>query len=202
MQLRVRFGAAVLIVHHSGHQEADRGRGASALRAAMDAEYRLELKDDIRTLICTKAKESEKLAPMSFMLEEVELEGWPDEKGQLMTSAVLKPAVPIKRSAPGLKGANRIALSALTHTLNAHGEAPTESLQAAKPIFTPSRVVSEDRWRERAYDSGISDGEQGAKKKAFSRSRKELLELNLIGTWQDMYWLTPWANDQAGGQGT
>ena len=202
VQLRVRFGAAVLIVHHSGHQEADRGRGASALRAAMDAEYRLELKDDIRTLICTKAKESEKLAPMSFMLEEVELEGWPDEKGQLMTSAVLKPAVPIKRSAPGLKGANRIALSALTHTLNAHGEAPTESLQAAKPIFTPSRVVSEDRWRERAYDSGISDGEQGAKKKAFSRSRKELLELNLIGTWQDMYWLTPWANDQAGGQGT
>ena len=202
VQLRVRFGTAVLIVHHSGHQETDRGRGASALRAAMDAEYCLKLKDDIRTLICTKAKESEKLASISFMLEEVELEGWPDENGQLMTSAVLKPATSTKRSAPGLKGANRIAFHALTHVLNAHGELPSEALRAAKPVFAPLRVVSEDKWRERAYDVGISDGLQGAKKKAFGRSRKELLELNLIGTWQDMYWLTPWANEQAGGHGT
>lgn len=41
--LRTGYGAAVLIVHHTGHGSKDRARGSSALRAAVDAEFMLKV---------------------------------------------------------------------------------------------------------------------------------------------------------------
>ena len=187
--LRTRFGATILIVHHTGWTEKDRARGASAMRAAMDSEYRLDHVEDTRTLVCTKAKESEKLDSMSFILEQIVLDGWADADGELMTSAVLVPSAGIPKGKPkGLTGANRIALDALTHALAADGEPPSEALRDAMGIVAPPGVVSEDVWRQRAYDEGISDGEQEAKKKAFSRSRTILLDLKKVSTWQGWYW--------------
>jgi hypothetical protein len=189
VSLRTRFDATVLIVHHTGWAEKERARGASAMRAAMDSEYRLDLSDDVRTLVCTKAKESEAADSMSFTLKQVVLDGWDDSDGELMTSAVLISSItPPKRSGRVLTRASRIALDALAHALGEKGEAPTEALKAALGVLTPSRVVHEDVWRQRAYDEGISDGTPGAKKKAFSRSRKYLLDTKKVSTWQDMYW--------------
>ena len=42
--LRAAYGATVLIVHHSGHGSNDRARGSSALRAAVDTEFMLEVR--------------------------------------------------------------------------------------------------------------------------------------------------------------
>jgi putative DNA primase/helicase len=36
--MMVELGAAVLLVHHSGHGDKDRARGSSAIRAAVDVE--------------------------------------------------------------------------------------------------------------------------------------------------------------------
>lgn len=55
-----------LLVHHSGHAEKQRGRGSSALKGALDAEYLLIRKDDIVTLKCLKMKDAETAVPMSF----------------------------------------------------------------------------------------------------------------------------------------
>lgn len=196
--LRMRFGATVLIVHHSGWTEKERGRGASAMRAAMDSEYRLDYADDIRTLICTKSKESEQPKPMAFTLEPVVLDGWVDDDGVLMTSAVLSPIQTIPKPARKvLTGANRIALEALEHALEADGVPPTEALAGAMGILAPLRVVGEEVWRQRAYAEGISDGEQDAKQKAFARSRKALLDMKKISTWQGDYWLGGFAPDGA-----
>lgn len=41
-RLRLPFGAAVLVLHHPGHLDKTRGRGASALPGAVDVEYMLE----------------------------------------------------------------------------------------------------------------------------------------------------------------
>ena len=35
---------------------------------------------------------------------------------------------------------------------------------------------------------GISEGEQEAKQKAFSRARNDLLDMNLVGVWKGFYW--------------
>jgi hypothetical protein len=198
VRLRTRFYATILIVHHTGHLEKDRARGASALRAALDSEYRLDHVGDIRALICTKAKESEPPRPMSFNLEQIVLDGWADADGELMTSAVLVPSAETpKAKDKGLRGANRIALDALTHALQAEGKPTPEPLRAAIGFLAPEKVVHEDVWRQRAYNEGISDGAPDGKRKAFGRSRKALLDMKMVSTWGDLYWLGGMAPDGA-----
>jgi RecA-family ATPase len=63
--IRARFPEmAVLLVHHTGHANKERARGASLLHAAMDSEFRLEI-DKERNIVLTntKAKETEPLPP-------------------------------------------------------------------------------------------------------------------------------------------
>lgn len=189
IHLRSRFGATVLIVHHTGHGEQERSRGASSLRAAMDHEYRLEDKSGIRELTCTKAKESEPPLPMTFRLQPVALNGWKDDGGEFLTSAVLVPTddKPVARQSE-LKGANRVALQALRNAVSVSGVPPDADLTKEFGARSPAGVVSEEVWRQRAYDEGISDGKQDAKKTAFSRARRALSELGLIATWKDYYW--------------
>jgi putative DNA primase/helicase len=189
-ELRIRFGATVLIVHHTGHMEQGRARGASALRAAMDSEYRLAVSGDIRTLACTKAKESEPSAPMAFKLEQVVLDGWPDENGELMTSAVLVSCdEKAKGTGPKLMGATRIAYEALQAALADSGQPPNaDVIEEFGHLLAPLVIVHEEVWRMRCYDAGISDRTQGAKQKAFNRARSALLEMDLIGVWREFYW--------------
>ena len=191
-KLRLRFGATVLIIHHTGWTEKDRARGASAMRAAMDSEYRLDVSDATLSISCTKAKETELVKSMNFSLKQIPLDGWIDSDGELMTSAVLVRSDEFEqRKSVVLKGANRIALESLRKSLNTDGQLPPEELREARAPLAPVAVIGEDVWRQRAYDEGISDGEQEAKKKAFSRSRKTLLDLEFICTWRDWYWLNP-----------
>lgn len=65
--------AMVLIVHHSGHGDKGRARGAMALKGALDAEYRTAISGDLITLSNTKMKEASKPADMQFKLVGVEL---------------------------------------------------------------------------------------------------------------------------------
>jgi hypothetical protein len=191
VQLRGHFGAAVLIVHHTGHLAKDRSRGASALKAAMDSEYRLDFDGHVRTLICTKAKEAEPPAPMGFKLEQIALDGWTDDKGELMASAVLVACTEKgKGKGPRLSGANRIALEALQGALSEHGQASTpDHVKEFGAMRAPALVVHEEIWRQRSYDMCISDGGQDAKQKAFSRARKALLDMGLVSAWKEFYWL-------------
>jgi hypothetical protein len=87
--LRGRFdNFAVLVVHHEGHTKG-RGRGWSGLRAAVDAEFRVERgKDDLLRLECTKSKDTRPVDPMAFQFAGVDL-GITDEDGNPFASAVL-----------------------------------------------------------------------------------------------------------------
>jgi archaellum biogenesis ATPase FlaH len=82
-------GAAVVVVHHSGHAAQDRARGSSSLRAAVDVELAVIPRGDGRSyqLSSTKMKDGAPLAPLDFELRTVEL-GERDAIGQPVTSAV------------------------------------------------------------------------------------------------------------------
>lgn len=60
----------VLIVHHSGHAEKQRARGAMALKGAVDTEYRLDTEKGLR-LVNTKMKDGETPQPIPLVLKEV-----------------------------------------------------------------------------------------------------------------------------------
>lgn len=64
-EIRSRWRCAVLLIHHSGLSDKTRSRGSSALRAALDAEYRLERTDASLLLTATKMKDAEPPAPPS-----------------------------------------------------------------------------------------------------------------------------------------
>ncbi len=101
--LRLRYGATVMIVHHSGHSQKQRARGATALKGGMDFEYRVERADGAlsTTLICTKMKDAKEPEQVWFEGREVLVGALEDED---MTSLVFdRTAAPVEQE-PELKG--------------------------------------------------------------------------------------------------
>lgn len=70
--LKAQFpGCAVVIVHHSGHGDKQRARGAMALKGAVDCEYRVEKSEGVIRLTNTKMKDAEPPKPLAFKLKGV-----------------------------------------------------------------------------------------------------------------------------------
>jgi AAA domain/Bifunctional DNA primase/polymerase, N-terminal/Primase C terminal 1 (PriCT-1) len=82
------YNCVVCLIHHTGLGPADRARGSSSLKAAMDWQMLLASGDDQITLSCTKAKDSEPPQPLACRLERVSLAGWQDDDGEGVSGAV------------------------------------------------------------------------------------------------------------------
>lgn len=188
-RIRFRYGCAILIVHHSGLADADRSRGSSALRAALDFEYKIEPVDEtVRRLVCTKAKDCEEPSAVYFESKQVGL-GWTDpESGEEVASIVLErvPAPSTCQPGPRLTGSRRVAFDALKRVIRDK----TESQPHDDPgRFLDSMMIHLDEWREAAYAAGISNStDQAAKQKAFKRAVSALRDAQLVGCKDDQYW--------------
>lgn len=88
---KLRGRATVLVVHHSGHTSTERERGSSALRGAIDANYRVEFDDSLHVVHVTplKMKDAE-LPPTLHLTPRVVELPVKDEAGQLVTSVVME----------------------------------------------------------------------------------------------------------------
>ncbi len=88
--IRQLWGCTVLVVHHTGHAANGRGRGSSALKAALDAEYQLTRQDDSMLVRVknTKMKDAESPEPKTFELKIIGL-GKKDHHGREIVSGVL-----------------------------------------------------------------------------------------------------------------
>ncbi|MGB1076678.1 MAG: AAA family ATPase, partial [Bdellovibrionales bacterium] len=65
-ELKDRWNASVLIIHHSGHQEKARARGSMALKGALDHEYLCKKTGDCLTIENKKTKDGEAPPELSF----------------------------------------------------------------------------------------------------------------------------------------
>jgi hypothetical protein len=82
----VRGDANILIVHHSGHLERNRGRGSSALPAAIDTEYKVTaVRKMLCRLQCTKMKDAEEPTDLNIEMKLVIIG---EIDGQSVTSLV------------------------------------------------------------------------------------------------------------------
>ena len=149
--IRRRHQAAVLFVHHMGHANKTRGRGGSALSAALDSEYRVDKdRDGIVRMEIMNMKEAAEADPMAFMMTPVAL-AVKDDEGKRVTSAVLQPVAYRKRSSQG-RGAQgkrqKAALQALDRiTAEVRRDADEDDADAG--------AVSIQRWKERMSMDGI-----------------------------------------------
>jgi hypothetical protein len=99
--IRTTVGCAVLLVHHTGHTNHDRSRGASSLSCAVDTEMRLTKTAGNRTLRCTKQKDWAEFPPI-----ELRLVPTPDGSSCVLEDAgttMALPATPISRDLATLR---------------------------------------------------------------------------------------------------
>ena len=93
--IREKFGCAVVLVHHAGHNQ-DRARGSSAIKAALDTEISATKDGQVITVASTKSKEGEPFKPLTFQLVGVDTL-WLDDDGERVYSAVLQPCQPAEQ---------------------------------------------------------------------------------------------------------
>lgn len=160
--IRERYGCAVVLVHHAGHNQ-DRARGSSAIKAALDTELSATKDGQIVTLQSTKTKEGEPFKPLTFRLAGVDT-GWNDEDGERVYSAVLEPC-----DAPGRDesiGKNQTLCLGVLREMYANRRANLE--QAGNDPET-ARVTTTE-WREGA----------GLNKQRFYDAKTSLIKLGLV----------------------
>ncbi len=151
-EMGARWGAAVLLVHHSGHTAGDRARGSSAFRAAADAEYLAKREGETGriTLRCMKAKDHDEPQPLAFELLGYALP-WLRDDGEPDTSAILRLAqggVPAPAETAGpMKPAGANQRRAL-EVLRAMQDEQRRTLEASGYDGSQA-AVSMVQWRER-----------------------------------------------------
>ena len=160
--LRAEFpGCTIIVIHHTGHGDKGRARGAMALKGSLDCEYRLEKSGDLITLTNTKMKDAEAPPPITFKLEPVKLSSG-------AKSAVLRETeAPVKAA----KLSPALLLAKETYLVAAESNGTWES-----GAFSG---VQDCYWRERFYETHPGTN-PAAKRQAFNRARSSLLDLGLL----------------------
>jgi hypothetical protein len=85
----IAAGAAILLVHHTGHGDQSRARGSSSYRAALDVEIGVERVDGGVRLKCWKSKDFEAWPDESYKIKVIDT-GFKDEDNEPVTSLVLE----------------------------------------------------------------------------------------------------------------
>lgn len=184
--MRQHLDCGTLIVHHTGHGDNGRPRGASALPAAMDSIFRLDGKHrdgvlvDLK-LVHIKSKESELVPDMHFKIEQVELTGWLDTKGRTMNSAIIVPRAPdIAGLLDEIPASSDAALRAYVAAAKTKGSMTDEGRFLGLEL---------ENWRDAAYAIN-STATPDAKKKSFQRARADLIERGMIVEIDDLFRLS------------
>ncbi len=170
-RIRELYGSSVGLIHHSGVGDKNRGRGNSALKGAVDAEYRME-RDPFGTIHfeATKMKDAEFPDPMAFKLSVVEL-GIEDDDGNEVTSVVLRQVddnTPVQNPNAGLGKNQAKGIHILMELYQAH----RENVEKSGRDPESARVLIED-WSTACKESGMD-------RQAFYKIKKSMIEKKMI----------------------
>jgi putative DNA primase/helicase len=173
--IKAEFDCTVLVVHHTGHGDPERGariraRGSSTLLGAVDASFMMKKTEDTLALVHEKAKEGELAAPIHMALEGIELPSdWKDNKGRVMRSAVLvQTEAPAMEPGKSLTRKNSEAMEALCLVAGDRGEQIDDRVQ-----------VRTEEWRKAFYDTQ-GHAKAGTKNTAFNRAKKSLIQIGRV----------------------
>lgn len=175
-EVKDRYQATALTVHHTGHGNKERARGSMALLGALDTEYRIERADDMVTMQCTKMKDGASPPPLAFRLSEIEV-------GRTRFDEPITSAALTKTEAPGP------APRGLPAKVRQALETFMEAKRREDHDHDPSEGVHVDNWRKVFYEQSTADTTE-AKKKAFQRSRDNLVKREFMTVRDDVYRLS------------
>ena len=162
--LRERYkDMVVLLVHHTGHSNKERGRGASNITAALDHEFRVEQwgEDELEKIIVTWTKMKEDAFPpqMAFLKLPVELMTPELEE---VSSIVLQKTEDVPKGDPeGSMNKSQRAVMDLFESMQEHGEVSRSELK-------------------NAYINRHGTGEKYNDRKRFNHNIKKLIEEEIL----------------------
>lgn len=174
-QLAEATGAAVLTVHHPGH-EGGRERGGSALRAGVDLSLGVERSGDRGTITAAKVRGALDGMTWGYRLEVVDFGH--DAEGEPITACVAvetaaPPTGPPKLTNNEVFTLRGLVMAASFGTANGGGH-----------------VVDLERWREVAYRLMPSENAD-SKRKGFNRAREALVRKGFVHFLDDCYSVAP-----------
>lgn len=159
-QLRHRFNASVMTVHHSGHGAKERARGSSAIMAGVDVLYLMSENKKasseackVVTLACDKNKDGEELRDQHFEIVPVAL---PLQPGQMVpqTSVVLEShsGDPLIANV-SLTEMDKVLISALQKTAANDGVYEEDALKTA---FVQARLAQDPEIKTNTVSQSFS----------------------------------------------
>jgi hypothetical protein len=84
------FECSVILVHHTPDAAPNKARGSSAWKGALDIEINISGEGPVKKVQHLKMKEVEDYQSINIRLKTIPLNGWLDEDGEQVTSAVIR----------------------------------------------------------------------------------------------------------------
>jgi hypothetical protein len=144
-EIRAKYPeTAIVIVHHSGHMEKNRGRGWSGIYAGMDCVYKVTKGQDQMVVENVKNKEDLPLPTMAFVLRPVPLYDIPDEDSEIVSSACVEQceyAPPEAKSKKPKLGPNQALVLSLIE------ESPDKTIDEIRKE-AELKGMARNRWKE------------------------------------------------------
>jgi hypothetical protein len=185
--IREAFGCLVIIVHHCG-VNTERPRGHTSLTGAVEEQIACKRDGQRRNVIVVKVEYMKDGAEGEEILSQLDVvQIGTDPDGDPIMSCIINPLEAKQRQERDegrLPTAAKIALRSLDETVKAFGIGGS----ADDHVPADAKYVTLEHWRNHAYQSGISAGEERAKQVAFQRAVAVLLEKRLIAIWEPYVW--------------
>ena len=160
------IGGLVVLVAHTGKDSAKGLRGHSSLFAALDAAVLVNRDDSARSWKVDKAKDGRDGETHYFRLNVVEI--GIDEDGDAITSCVVVPEeAPTSPGAKPLNAIQKLAMESFREACRSNG-----SVDAGGNFLG----INREAWRPVFYRLHVEAPSDEARRKAFERVRKELVE--------------------------
>jgi hypothetical protein len=178
-ELQSATSGMVMLVHHKGKRDSAGARGHSSLYGALDAAIAVNNKGGQRSwstapLKGGKTKDGEAITK-NFELKRVSL--GVDEELLSINSAVVMPCDYEVRQVKSLTANQKFAMAAFSSAAKVNGTLDSAGNLAGLHVET---------WRVEFYKNSTADN-TNAKKTAFGRARKELVELGQVSVLNDIY---------------
>jgi hypothetical protein len=199
--VRSRFGCCVLVIHHVGHGDKDRERGAYAIRANADARMRVTVGEEARTVSIEslKMKDGARFEPLAFKGRIVEIPELFDSEGEQQTSLVFDRTEYTPKQ-PKLTPQQKVLMRMIWDLLRKQKTLPPTSVQAApRPPKSGQTALSAPLLREHVRKcGGLTDSDKpDTMARALRRTLNSLQAARIIEVFDDWIWLAD-KTDKAG----
>ena len=187
-RIQEELGTAVLIVHHSGKDEARGQRGHSSLLGACDAELEVvkisadNNSERIGQLTVTKQKDGEDGFKINYRMVDVQLSPIYPERTSLAVEPMQEDEmVERKRKAKPVTGNQKTLLNALQEALDIDGQQVK-----LEQIPSSARCVRVSLWRQCFYQISPQDAE--TKRRTWNRTSQQLQDGGTVRVWGNWVW--------------